>query len=153
DAASFLLQEGTGAAEPEEAAPVATRPRPIEPPERPQRAVTPRPRPAAPLPPLRSNETPDWLRHLHWLLALAMIPLAVSLLTPSESPEEVQKRRAETLKDVPLEAQLRFLQDLKDGKASPEDVYSILPEQKWNGAFLSRKTMMHWVMAAGAAVL
>ena len=39
----------------------------------------------ASLPPLTSNEAPFWRRHLHWLLVLALVPLIVSLLLPSES--------------------------------------------------------------------
>ena len=45
-----------------------------------------------PLPPLKSDETPAWLRHLHWLLALALIPLAVSLLHKDASKDEFLER-------------------------------------------------------------
>src|SRR5262249_39752580 len=38
-------------------------------------------------PPTRSS-TPAWVRHLHWCLALAMIPLAVSVFVPDSSEAE-----------------------------------------------------------------
>src|SRR5579871_4911592 len=38
----------------------------------------------AALPPLSSHEPPLWLRHLHWLLVLALLPLALSMLQSDE---------------------------------------------------------------------
>ena len=52
--------------------------------------------PAKWVPPTKSA-TPDWLRHLHWGLALALIPLAFSVLLPAESPEQLRQRFLETL--------------------------------------------------------
>ena len=37
----------------------------------------------AELPPLSAEAPPPWLRHLHWLLALALLPLAFTLLQPA----------------------------------------------------------------------
>src|SRR3954469_9240226 len=79
-AAALLLAGDEPAAPPPPAAP-APSPEPV-----PAPAIVPRrgpvkpPTPVGQLPPLTSNEPPAWLRHLHWLLVLALVPLAVSLL-------------------------------------------------------------------------
>src|SRR5579871_2975514 len=44
-----------------------------------------RPKQSMDLPPLTAHVTPIWLRHLHWLLALALIPLIVSFLHKSSN--------------------------------------------------------------------
>jgi len=46
------------------------------------------------VPPSR-NSTPTWLRHLHWCLALAMIPLAISIFLPDRRDDETVVRIAE----------------------------------------------------------
>src|SRR5947209_6217599 len=87
DAAGYLLQEST----PSEDLPSSPERGTEELSERPlprPRPVAP-PKPAAPLlPVLKSEEAPGWLRHLHWLLVLALIPLAASLTQKDETPEE-----------------------------------------------------------------
>jgi RsiW-degrading membrane proteinase PrsW (M82 family) len=114
-------------------------------------------KPVTALPPLTMNEPPLWLRHLHWLLVLALIPLAFSLLGEDEGPEAFDKRLEETLEHSPPEIQQRFVSlaaQARDGKeVSLDDVISILPEQRLSGAFLPRKSWTHWGMAVGAAVL
>src|SRR5262245_9059912 len=73
DAAAALLL-GSDAAAPAPPPPEFTS-SPV--PAAPVRGARPGPVAIKELPPLRSNETPAWLRHLHWALALALIPLAV----------------------------------------------------------------------------
>src|SRR3954447_22581242 len=75
----FTIPEPTAELAPADPEPTY-QPEAVEP--RPQPVAPPRPRkPAvADRPPLTVIGPPLWLRHLHWLLALALIPLAVSLL-------------------------------------------------------------------------
>jgi RsiW-degrading membrane proteinase PrsW (M82 family) len=152
DAASFLLADHQPEPEPE------TREEHISRPPRRSPAVAPRSAPpAAPLlPVLKSDETPGWLRHLHWLLVLALIPLGVSLFQRDESEEELQARFVESIEDAPPEIQFKIamLEDkLDEGKASEDELFALLPGSKLKGALLPRNSWAHWGMAAGAAVL
>jgi RsiW-degrading membrane proteinase PrsW (M82 family) len=100
-------------------------------------------------PPLGTNDPPFWLRHLHWALVLALIPLAVSLLYP-ESPQDEDKLLEETLAQEPeaIPAVMRLKED-----ATLDEVLAVLPGQKFVGAWLPRNTLMHWAFGLGAAVL
>jgi RsiW-degrading membrane proteinase PrsW (M82 family) len=105
--------------------------------------------------PLASNETPFWLRHLHWVLALAMIPLVVSLLHKDASRDDIAERFTKTIDSMPPDTQQQVLQKLEDveaGKASEEDVFRLLPRGKLVGAFLPRRTVVHWLIGLAATV-
>lgn len=164
-AAALLLGETTPqAAEPEVPPPrpdVAPPKRTEKPPTstagaRPDRPETPRAvRDVRSLPPLATNDPPLWLRHLHWLLVLSLIPLAVSLLQPRQE-EDFAERLLETLAQAPAEARQRAGQaiaELEDGKGSLDKVFAALPDHKLRGAFLPRDTWMHWPFTGGAALL
>jgi RsiW-degrading membrane proteinase PrsW (M82 family) len=157
DAAAAMLLDDVPAQEPETATsdePVSRRiaadDRPPPAPERPK----PKPAPAVyALPPLTTNDPPVWLRHLHWLLVLALIPLAVSLLLPRE---DTAKRWDDTLAQLPIETVLRVDQamlEVKEGKASEDKVFALLPDRKLRGALLSYGTWAHWLFTLGATVL
>jgi RsiW-degrading membrane proteinase PrsW (M82 family) len=126
------------------------------------------PTPAAPLPsrsvspaqaamtPIKSNEPPLWLRHLHWLLILALLPLALSLLHKNRDEDEFIPRLIESILKAPPEAQPRILSTWEaadEGKADLDDVLSALPRQRLIGAAFSRNTYWHWAFAAAAATL
>ncbi|HTU17989.1 MAG TPA: PrsW family glutamic-type intramembrane protease [Gemmataceae bacterium] len=113
------------------------------------------------LPPLTTNEPPLWLRHLHWLLVLALLPLAFSLLNRGEQ-EDFKERYLKSLEAAPPEAQLRFLQlsqQAENGEQDDEkrltkdDLLAILPEHKLLDAWLPHDSFAHWGFAAGATVL
>lgn len=133
-------------------------PEPAEPPEPPEpHQPAKRARPAPPsLPPLRSEETPFWLRHLHWLLILALIPLAFSLLQKDDSKEDLEDRLLSALRQAPEDARpaiARALAALENGQGSVKDVIDALPNHKLPGAFLPARTWLHWAFAGGATVL
>jgi RsiW-degrading membrane proteinase PrsW (M82 family) len=112
--------------------------------------------PAEDLPPLRSKEAPLWLRHLHWLLALALLPLAVSILPGKQGRDGVEDRLQRTLENAPPEVRSRVvakLADLEKDKGSVEDLFAVLPGHKLAGAMLARDTWAHWGFAFGAAWL
>jgi RsiW-degrading membrane proteinase PrsW (M82 family) len=106
------------------------------------------------LPPLTAKEPPFWLRHLHWLLVLSLIPLAVQLLrTPQEG--DLLDRIYDAVDQAP-EARRQVdvaIAQLLEGKGSLQKVFAVLPEHKLRGAFLPRDTWAHWLFTAGAAVL
>lgn len=107
------------------------------------------------LPPLEANEPPQWLRHMHWLLALALLPLAFSLLH-KEQRDDLTARLQETLAQVPEEKQEqigRALASLEDGTGTLDDLFAALPNQKLAGAYLPRKTTAHWFLALAAAIM
>src|SRR5581483_7648751 len=104
----------------------------------------------ATLPPLTTNDPPLWLRHLHWLLALALIPLAVSLLAGHD--DSLLARIKETLEKASPAEQERF--EAAAGRAeSLDDLINALPDHRAAGAMLPRSTGWHWAMAGAAAVL
>ena len=105
-------------------------------------------------PPLTTKDPPLWLRHLHWLLVLALIPLAMSLLQTRQ--EDGAKRFLSTVDQLPPDARLRALQaveDLEKGKGSVEQLFATLPDHRLIGALLPRDTWAHWLFTLGAAVL
>ncbi len=105
------------------------------------------------LPPLTANETPLWLRHLHWLLALALIPLAFSLLHKSADDEDLKSRLRDTVAQAPPEVQDRVEQVMSSDDATVDDLFNVLPNRKLLGAFLPRNSKLHWLMALGSIVL
>jgi hypothetical protein len=122
--------EPTAAPEPERAPdPVPVRRGPVKPPT-----------PISALPPLKSNEPPVWLRHLHWLLVLALVPLAVSLLRKSDD-RDILTRLDETLESAPPEARAKFERTLErageDG-VDLDDLIAALPRGRVAGAALAR---------------
>lgn len=82
----------------------------------------------------------SWRDHLHWLLALALIPLAISLLSDSDVlREEFEK----ALQDHPE------LSEATD-KAS---FLQALPQGKLPSAHLAHDSLMHWGYALAATAL
>ncbi len=107
------------------------------------------------LPPLTTNEPPLWLRHLHWLLVLALLPLAFSLLDHGNR-EDFEQRFVKTLEAAPVEVQLKIehLQDNDNQESlTLDDLFALLPEHKLIGAWLPRGSFAHWGFAAGSALL
>lgn len=123
--------------------------------------------------PTTKSSTPSWLRHLHWLLALAMIPLAVTILLPDESLEQ---RVRDTLEEARPKA--APTEPSTDGSiasstqpnstpadaqppdsAEPDipfegeiDLFNLLPGHKLKGALLSRDSHMQWLFALLAII-
>jgi RsiW-degrading membrane proteinase PrsW (M82 family) len=91
------------------------------------------------------------------LLILALTPLAFSLLIRAEE-KTFEERLAETLEQFSEDEQERLQSqfeaaDSVDEHLSDEKILTILPGQKLYGAFLSRSTKAHWLMAAVAALI
>jgi RsiW-degrading membrane proteinase PrsW (M82 family)/DNA-directed RNA polymerase subunit RPC12/RpoP len=142
---------------PERRDPEPRRPLPSRPMATPRRQPTP-----TTLPPLKSDETPAWLRHLHWLLALALIPLGITLLQSAKDDMDWKKRLVQTLKEASPEAQehaIRALDRLgkkeeqEKTEATIQEILACLPEGKFAGALLSHDTWAHWGFALAAAGL
>lgn len=101
-------------------------------------------------------DAPPWLRHLHWLLALALIPLAVSLLYEGSAKRDFETRLAETLAKAPPEVKEQVqerLSNLRRGGDDLEELFDVLPGQRLAGAALPRQSWMHWVFATASALL
>lgn len=150
-----------GAEEDTSAIPLAPEPPPPRPPlpvQRDEAEESAEDRPAARrkravgvMEPLKSEETPTWLRHLHWLLVLALIPLAVSLLKKGEDEMEFLERLAATVKNSPPEVQQRITAALDSGNI--DGVFEALPDHKLTGAALPRRSWVHWCLAGASAAL
>lgn len=163
--AGYLLQEEPPASSPPPSAirPPTSEQGPIVVRRRPQQSETKTRKPSSlTLPPLTTNEPPLWLRHLHWLLVLALLPLAFSLLNRGDQ-EDFENRYAKTLEASPPDVQLRFwqLREKAEGvreedaeeRVTLDDLLDILPKHKLIGAWLPRDSFAHWGFAAGSAVL
>ena len=124
------------------------------------------------VPPTKSS-TPNWLRHLHWCLALATIPLAISIFIPDESPEELIERivrsvqavdsagaaaNSDTAQASSASADPTAIpgQELPADEPTPEEILGesslddlllMLPGRKAEGAFLARDSGLHWLFA------
>jgi RsiW-degrading membrane proteinase PrsW (M82 family) len=112
----------------------------------------------ASLPPLTSDDPPFWRRHLHWLLALALIPLVVSLLGSStenslqDRRAEIEKQLRESLEHTSPAERNRILERLKNAE-TVDELTSLFPDQRLPGALLSRSTVGHYLMALLAIVV
>ncbi len=108
------------------------------------------------LQPLAAHVTPLWLRHLHWLLALALVPLIVSLLHKSSDEDDLVERILSTLKEAPPDVQNQYVSLLLREKMTKQDLDNLcrsMPNRRLIGAFLPVDSKLHWVMALGAIVL
>lgn len=159
DAAAALLLAGdepADSAPPPPAPAPAPEPKPVPATPIARRGPVKPPTPVAALPPLKSAEPPLWLRHLHWLLMLALIPLAVSLLRKGDDAD-IFDRINETIESAPPEAQARYERTLeakaKSGDLDLDVFIGELPGGRVKGAALSRHSHWHWAMALGAAAL
>lgn len=156
-AAGYLLQEEPPPQSPPVsaiAAPVSEEEEPLVVRRKPSQTVA-KSRKTTPLPPLTSNEPPLWLRHLHWLLVLALLPLAFSLLH-ARSEDEREKQFEKTLEQASPQVQRRVVEVLEkvgNGEASDADLFGVLPDHKLVGALLPRDSFAHWGFAAGATIL
>src|SRR5262249_60631774 len=95
------------------------------------------PPPAASMPPLKSNEPPLWLRHLHWLLVLALIPLAMSLLQKQSREDDIVQRLDDTIENASLEDQRRIVRLLERiERVDLDDILTALPRETLQSASL-----------------
>jgi RsiW-degrading membrane proteinase PrsW (M82 family) len=125
-----------------------------EPADEPVAIAPPRPKrkpDVATLPPLTTNDPPLWLRHLHWLLALALIPLAVSLLATSDEDKSIIERIAKTLETAGPIERARFIAAAAH-PLSDDEIFEALPDHRLVGALLPRSTGWHWGMAVAATI-
>lgn len=79
---------------------------------------------------------------LHWLLALALVPLGLSMIWNDDATfaERLEKTIVAHPEVAPQLQQLPASADL-------EALFDILPGQKLEGAHLSRRSWMHWLYA------
>jgi RsiW-degrading membrane proteinase PrsW (M82 family) len=92
-----------------------------------------------------------WRRNLHWVLVLALVPLVVSLGTASHE-KSFDERLIETIAELPRAEREEFFRGVNE-TMSTDDVLELLPGHRLKGALLGRSSHLHWVIAAGAAVL
>jgi RsiW-degrading membrane proteinase PrsW (M82 family) len=93
---------------------------------------------------------------MHWLLLLALFPLALSLLQPDVAKEDLLTRLRETFDKATPEEQARILlvmEKIHNHQETGESLFDALPEEKLAGALLARNTWVHWGFAAVAAFL
>ncbi|MBI3411030.1 MAG: PrsW family intramembrane metalloprotease [Planctomycetes bacterium] len=132
---------------------------PITVPELPKEPEPPAKKKPLATPPLSMKEPSSWHRHLHWLLILALVPLAFSLLEVREEKSVFISKLKTTLDQAPPDVRMRLIQEILElekggkGRGSIENLFAVLPERKFDGAFLSRNSWLHWGFGAAAAVL
>jgi RsiW-degrading membrane proteinase PrsW (M82 family) len=118
----------------------------------------------------KPEEKTSLQEYFYWLLPLALIPLAISLISAKD--ENLEKRFERTLAKAPpasqvkvVELERRFLERAleatkDDPKVVPADIQvpveellPALPDQRLEGAHLSRGSLLHWAYGIGAAVV
>lgn len=82
----------------------------------------------------------SWRDHLHWVLALALIPLAISLLSQTDTLKSEIERAIQENPELELAGDK---DELLDG----------LPNGRLTSAHLARDSLMHWVYAFAATLL
>ena len=87
------------------------------------------------------------LEYSYLLLALALIPLVVSLLG-QEAPLDLQERFARTIAAAPPEEQKRIETALAQDSIDLEEAIAAMPGNRLFGAHLARDTSIHWIYAA-----
>ncbi len=102
------------------------------------------------------EETPWVVRYLHWVLLAALIPLIVDtiwdVVSPGRGQLSVDQRLEETLSQF-SEEEREKLEDRIDARGGGLDaVFRALPGHKLAGAWLERKSWMHWVLAVFSSV-
>jgi RsiW-degrading membrane proteinase PrsW (M82 family) len=149
DPAAILLQDDEPSPSPFSTS--TEEPAPESAPNQPRARKKTKTRDLASLPPLTTNDLPFWRRHLHWLLILALTPLIVSLLTEPDKAQ-LEDRIQESLDEATPEDKERIIQSLRRAE-SLDEVVNAFPGQRLPGAFLSRSTLAHYLMALLAIVL
>ncbi|HEX5270290.1 MAG TPA: PrsW family glutamic-type intramembrane protease [Gemmataceae bacterium] len=139
------------------AAPTAPPP-PVAPPPSSEKAEPTIPLPPLPRPPpsTPARDLPAWLRHGHWLLVLALLPLAVSLLRPGAVEESRVARLRQALRELSPEEQERVVAlatAAGDDDVALEVLFDAFPGHKVPGALLARDTWLHWAFGAAAGAL
>lgn len=99
---------------------------------------------------LTANETPGWMRHLHWALLLALVPLIISLGFTSNR-EDALKNLTESMRDLDDAGRARLIEAMDSG--DDDAIFKALPDQKLKGAWLPHNTKMHWALALGSAAI
>lgn len=87
-----------------------------------------------------SHDEFHWRDQLHWLLALALIPLAISLLSNDDH------LRDEIIRLIQEHPEL-------ENARTKEDLFRVLPEGKLAGAHLVHDSSLHWLYAVLSAAL
>ena len=91
------------------------------------------------------DEEPDsaagWREHMHWLLLIALLPLAVSIFFPDNTKERFEQ----TLQANP--------QINVDQATDLDSFLKQLPEQRIQGAHLARGSLLHWAYGGLSAFL
>ncbi|MEZ6065910.1 MAG: PrsW family glutamic-type intramembrane protease [Planctomycetaceae bacterium] len=82
--------------------------------------------------------------HLFWLFALALIPLAISIVLPEPEPVARIEEIAEQLEDIDAE---------NVDAMTREDFMERLEDKRFPGALLAYDSWLHWAFAVAAAVV
>lgn len=97
---------------------------------------------------LLAEQIPWYVRHLHWLLLLALTPLVISLLT--KPPQlDLEERLKATLNQL-TEDERDDVEDQLDQRSVRHNInklFRALPQRKLVGAWLPRDSSMHWLLA------
>lgn len=92
---------------------------------------------------LATGAITPYRRYAHWLLALTLLPLFSHTLFPGESNRQ---RIIDTMKDPEFEAKA-------DAVESREELFDLLPDNRFPGAHLPYRTATHWLYAGMSVLL
>ncbi|MFO0807882.1 MAG: PrsW family glutamic-type intramembrane protease [Gemmataceae bacterium] len=121
----------------------------------PNRLLETEPAKAAPdLHPAASLEVPDdcdagVCEYLYWLLPLALVPLAFVLGRPGD---DTLRRFRKTLDEAPVPIRRQIERVEQNPNSTLDDLLSVLPGKRIQGALLPRDTSQHWLFAGLAVV-
>jgi RsiW-degrading membrane proteinase PrsW (M82 family) len=101
------------------------------------------------------NQRPvhSWRDFTYFLLILALIPLGFSLF--GKETDSAFERLERTIDQAPPAVQERVghvVQAMQEGKADENDLFAALPEGRFAGSHLPRKTFVHFLYGLAAAL-
>lgn len=102
---------------------------------------------------LRARKRGSRPRFLYAIFALALAPLAFSMLAPAaDASSEAEERLIRTLASKPgLDAEIMAAGS--DAEMTEDQFFGLLPDGRLEGAHLPHHTWVHWIYAAAAAGL
>ena len=90
---------------------------------------------------VEQDSASNWREHIHWMLLIALLPLAVSIAFPDDARER-------------LEATLKANPQVDINQAADLDSFlKLLPDQRIQGAHLARGSVVNWVYGGFSAIL
>jgi RsiW-degrading membrane proteinase PrsW (M82 family) len=90
---------------------------------------------------------------LHWLVAVTFLPLALMVAHPTATENDLPHRFERTIANASPEVAHKVDRLLHSTNTDLDEVLSVLPDDRIEGAYLPRVTTRHWLFGAESTIL